>query len=80
MNKNYFFPYGKVAHHLFPSNFCLVRVEHLCEVVSFFFFKLHTRVSQPVVREGLPGGTRVTSIFYKNLDSQLSSLRIGVCF
>jgi len=27
--------------------------------------------SQPVVREGLPGGTRVTSIFHKSLDSQL---------
>jgi len=33
-----------------------------------------------VVREGLPGGTRVTRIFHKNLDSQLSSLRIGLCF
>jgi len=33
-----------------------------------------------VVHEGLPGGTQVTSIFHKNWDSQLSSLRIGLCF
>jgi len=33
-----------------------------------------------MVREGLPGGTGVTSILHKNLDSQLSSLRIRLCF
>jgi len=33
-----------------------------------------------VVREGLPGGTRELPFFNKNLDSQLSSLRIGLCF
>jgi len=53
----------------------------------FNFDRKHqSRGSQPVVRvplvvrEGLPGGKRVTSIFHKNPDSQLCSLRIGLCF
>jgi len=45
-----------------------------------FFMTVLIRGSQPVVREGLPSGTRVTSIFSQNLDSQLSSLRFGLCF
>jgi len=35
---------------------------HLTEKVQDMLM-LCSRVSQPVVREGLPGGTRVTSIF-----------------
>ena len=33
-----------------------------------------------VVREGLPGGTRVTSIFSQKPGFTISSLRIGLCF
>jgi len=38
------------------------------------------RGSQPVEHKGLPGGAQVTSIFHKNLDSQVSSLLIRLCF
>jgi len=37
-------------------------------------------VPPPVVRVGLPCGMWVTFIFQKNMDSQLSSLCIGLCF
>ena len=54
-----------------------------CPCGNCFVCIFCSRVSQPLVRvplvvhEGLSGGTWVTSSFHKDLDSQLSSLRIG---
>jgi len=48
---------------------------------TFLFYAANKRsVQNRGVRHSLPGGTRVTSIFHKSLDSQLFSLRFGLCF
>jgi len=70
-------PYLKIFYlHMGPSTTSGPQAPH----------HLNPALSQPVVcvllvvREGLPGGTRVTSIFTQKPGFTVFELRIGLCF